>query len=298
MWRRRTRGNYAALARARAAAASSRMSVPTLSLADGVAIPVLGLGVYQSPPGRTTRDAVRWALEAGYRHIDTASAYGNERDVGTAIRASGLAREEVFVTTKLRVDDAGYESGLAAFDASLERLGFDRIDLYLIHWPVEHRRLDAWRALERVHAEGRARAIGVSNYLVRHLEELLAVCDTPPAVNQIELSPFNYRTREDTVVYCREHGIVIEAYSPLTKARRLQDPTVLAVARKHGRTPAQVLIRYDLEKHTVVLPKSVHRERILENADVFGFRLDRDDVASLDALDEGLATGWDPTDAP
>lgn len=267
-------------------------------LSGDVEIPRLGLGVYRSGKGRETRDAVTAALELGYRHIDTAAAYGNEAEVGDAVRDSGVARADVFVTTKLRNDDHGYDAALRAFDDSLAALGFDYVDLYLIHWPVPGLRRDSWRALERIHADGRARAIGVSNYMVRHLDELLAYATTPPAVNQIELHPFIYRTREDTIARCRELGIAVEAYSPLTKGRRLDNPVVAQVASAHGRSPAQILIRYALQKDAIVLAKSTHRDRIRENADVFDFELSTDEMDALDALDEGLATGWDPADAP
>jgi diketogulonate reductase-like aldo/keto reductase len=264
-------------------------------LYNGVTIPALGLGVYRSMPGRETRKAVEAALEVGYRHIDTASAYQNEADVGSAVRASAIPRAQVFITTKLFNPDHGFDRALTAFDASLHRLGLDYVDLYLIHWPVEGLRLETWRALERIHAEERARAIGVSNYLVRHLQELLAQCEVRPAVNQIELHPFIFGKRADTVAFCQQHDIVVEAYSPLTKARRFSDPTVQQIARAHGKTPAQVLIRYCLEKDTVVLAKSVHARRIRENADVFDFRLTAPELTALDALNEGLATGWDPS---
>jgi diketogulonate reductase-like aldo/keto reductase len=272
--------------------------IPGVRLNNGVEIPALGLGVYQSAPGRETRQAVEWALELGYRHIDTASAYGNEGDVGAAVRSSGIPRAQVFVTTKLFNPDHGYDHTLRAFDASLARLGFDTIDLYLIHWPVENLRLDTWRAFERLYHEQRVRSIGVSNYMVRHLQELLANCDVKPAVNQIELHPFIFAKRADTVAFCQQQDIGVEAYSPLTKARRLDHPVVTRIARALDRTPAQVLIRYCLDKDTVVLPKSAHKRRIQENANVFDFQLTPDQLAELDALDEGLATGWDPTDAP
>jgi methylglyoxal/glyoxal reductase len=269
-----------------------------ISLNNGVEIPRLGLGVYQIEPGDATRDAVRWALETGYRHIDTAAAYGNETDVGDAIRESGVPREEVFVATKLWNENHGYDEALRAFDRSLDRLGFEYVDLYLIHWPVEGLRGERWRALERMLSDGRARAIGVSNYMVHHLEELLDHAEVIPAVNQIELSPFNYRSRRDIIDLCRERGIAVEAYSPLTKARRLDEPTVVRIAERHGKTPAQLLIRYGLELGAVVLPRSSNRERIAENLDVFDFSLGDDDMEALHALDEGLATGWDPADSP
>ncbi len=268
----------------------------TVALAGGVEMPVLGLGVYQSRPGAETRDAVRAALDLGYRHVDTARVYGNERDVGDAIAASGVPRDEVFVTTKLWNADHGYDAALRACDASLDRLGTDRADLYLVHWPVEEMRQETWRAMERILAEGKARAIGVSNYTVRHLEELLAHANVPPSVDQVELHPFlQQRALRD---FCTRHGIRVEAYSPLVKGRRMDDPVLARVARRHGRTPAQILVRWCIEQEIVVIPKSVRAERIGENADVFGFGLDAEDRVALDALDEGYRTSWDPTRVP
>ena len=274
------------------------MSVTTarLSLATGAHIPQIGLGVWQSPQGAVTRDAVQAALELGYRHVDTARVYRNEADVGEAIRRSDVPRDQVFVTTKLWNDDHGYDEALRALDASLQRLGLDYVDLYLIHWPVPGRRRDSWRALERAFADGKARAIGVSNYMASHLRELLGEAKAAPHVNQIELTPF--LQRRDTVALCRAHAIVVEAYSPLTRGARLGDARLGAIARAVGRTPAQVLLRWSVQKGNVVLPKSVHRERIAENAQLFDFTLDAAAMATLDGLEEGLATGWDPGDAP
>jgi diketogulonate reductase-like aldo/keto reductase len=266
---------------------------PRIELNDGRAIPQLGFGVFQLLPGDATRRAVAAALAAGYRHVDTAAGYRNEADVGAAISASGLEPGSVWVTTKLANADQGAATARRAFEASLERLGLDGIDLYLLHWPHE-RRLESWRVLEQLHAEGLARSIGVSNFLVRHLDELLANASVPPAVNQIELSPFLYRSRADTLRRCADAGIAVEAYSPRTKARRLHDPTIGRVAAEVGRTPAQVLIRWSLQKGFIVIPRSSSPARIAENADVFGFALDDPQVASLDELDEGLTTGWDP----
>ncbi len=266
---------------------------PTIVLNDGRAIPQLGFGVFQIPPGRSTQAAVETALAAGYRHVDTAAVYRNEADVGAAIRGSGLPPESVWVTTKLANGDQGAGTARRAFEASLELIGMDRVDLYLLHWPHELR-LESWRVLEQLHAEGLARSIGVSNFLSRHLDELLAHASVPPAVNQIELSPFLHRGREDTLRRCAEEGIAVEAYSPLTKGRRLDDSTVAAIAADEGRTPAQVLIRWSLQKGFVVLPRSSNAGRIAENADVFGFALGATQMAKLDGLDEGLTTGWDP----
>ncbi|HEX6662070.1 MAG TPA: aldo/keto reductase [Gaiellaceae bacterium] len=266
---------------------------PAIALNDGRAIPQLGFGVFQIPPGRATQAAVAAALEAGYRHVDTAAVYRNEADVGNAIRASGLPPGSVWVTTKLANADQGASTARRAFEASLERLGLDAVDLYLLHWPHE-RRLESWRVLEELHAEGLARSIGVSNFLVRHLDGLMARASVPPAVNQIELSPFLYGTRADTVRRCAEGGIAVEAYSPLTKGRRLDDSTIAGIAAEVGHTRAQVLIRWSLQKGFVPLPRSSNPGRIAENAAVFDFALDDRQMAALDALDEGLTTGWDP----
>jgi diketogulonate reductase-like aldo/keto reductase len=268
----------------------------TVTLRGGVELPRFGLGVWQSAPGEETRRAVLEALAAGYRHVDTARAYRNEADVGAALRESGVPRREVFVTTKLWNADHGYDKGLRAIDKSLESLGMDQVDLYLIHWPVEGLRHDTWRAMEHILADGKARAIGVSNYTVRHLDELLGRAKVPPAVNQVEFSPFLHQRA--LLAHCRLHGIQLEAYGPLVRAHRMDHPALVAVARKHGRTPAQVLLRWGLQHDLVVIPKSVRPERIRENADVYGFSLDASDLAALDALDEGYRTSWDPTDAP
>jgi len=265
-------------------------------LGDGVEIPRLGLGVYQSRPGAETRSAVAEALRVGYRHVDTARVYGNERDVGAALRESGLARGEVFLTTKLWNSDHGYDAALRALDASLARLGVEQVDLYLVHWPVHGLRRDTWRAMERVRADGKARSIGVSNYTVRHLEELLGHAQVPPSVNQVELHPF--LPQPGLRDWCRGHGIQVEAYAPLVKARAMDHPVLQQVAARLARTPAQVLVRWSLQHDLVVLPKSVRPERIRENAAVFDFSLGDGEMALLDALDSGLRTSWDPTDAP
>ncbi len=267
-----------------------------VALANGVEIPVLGLGVFRARPGRETREAVKAALALGYRHVDTARVYGNERDVGAAIEASGLARDQVFVTTKLWNDDHGYDAALRACDASLADLGLEQVDLYLVHWPVPRLRRDSWRAMERILADGKARAVGVSNYTVHHLDQLLGECRVPPSVNQVELHPFLYQ--RDLLDYCRSHAIQVEAYSPLVKAQRMDHPVLVAIAARHAKTPAQVLVRWSLERGLVVLPKSVHPERISENAKVFDFALAPEDLRALDALDEGYRTSWDPTDVP
>ena len=274
----------------------SDLSDTTLQLSSGARIPQVGLGVWQTPSGTTTRQAVAAALDVGYRHIDTARIYGNEADVGAAVRDSSVAREAVFVTTKLWNADQGYDRALRAFDASLERLGLDYVDLYLIHWPVAGKRLESWRALERIQDEGRARSIGVSNFLVPHLEELLAKATRVPAVNQIELTPF--LQRRDTRALCAKHGIVVEAYSPLTHGKRLGHPVVNDIARRVGRSAAQVLLRWGLQRGLVVLPKSTKPARIAENGQLFDFTLDDGAMTELDALEEGLVSGWDPAEQP
>ncbi len=262
----------------------------TLRLATGASIPQIGLGVWQASPDDCRR-AVTTALRIGYRHIDTARIYGNEADVGAAIKDSGIPRDQIFVTTKLWNDDQGYDTALRAFDASAKRLGLDYIDLYLLHWPVPGKRLDSWRALEKLHDDKRARAIGVSNFMVRHLDELLASARHKPHANQIELTPF--LQRRDTVALCKREGIVIEAYSPLTRGKRLGHPVVKAIASESGRSPAQVLLRWGAQHGFIVLPKSVREDRIRENF-TLDFTLSPEQMTRLDGLEENLATGWDP----
>jgi methylglyoxal/glyoxal reductase len=265
----------------------------TIELRPGVEIPRVGLGVFRAGSGTPTQNAVKWALQAGYRHIDTAAVYGNEVDVGIAIRDSGVPRDQVFVTTKLWNADQGYDETRRAFDHSFEALGLPYIDLYLMHWPVPDRRLDSWRAMETLLEDGRCKAIGVSNFTEAHLEQLVANANVPPAVNQFELSPF--LQQRELVHRCRELGIVVEAYSPLTRGQRLADRRLRMIADAVQRSPAQVLIRWAIQKDFVVLPKSATRERIEENAQVFDFRLSPELMARLDDLDENLRVAWDPT---
>ena len=269
----------------------------TVRLYNGVDMPALGLGVFRSGSGRATEDAVTWALDAGYRHIDTARIYRNEAEVGAAIRRwcdrYGVDRRGIFVTTKLWNDDHGYDRARRAFEASLRSLGLAYVDLYLIHWPVPELRRESWRALEALVEEGRCRAVGVSNFTVRHLTELLQSSRIVPAVNQVELHPF--LQQRELVHYCAEHAIAVEAYSPLTKGRRLDDPRLAAVAADLARSPAQVLIRWGLEKGYVVIPKSADRTRIAQNAAVFDFQIGGEAMARLDGLDEALHIAWDPS---
>jgi diketogulonate reductase-like aldo/keto reductase len=251
----------------------------TRRLSDGNEIPVLGLGVWQVSDGRECEDSVRWALEAGYRHIDTAQAYGNERSVGRALRDSGVPRDEVFVTTKFF---PGRKDPAAEAQRSLERLGLDHVDLYIIHWP-QGGPTWAWEGMQKAHEAGYARSIGVSNFGVSDIEAVLKVADIPPVINQVQFSPFEYRRALHEA--CEGHGIAVEAYSPLGTGRHLDDEQVTAIAERVGRTPAQVLIRWSLQRGLIVLPKSTHQERIAANAQVFDFELSDDDLAALDALD-------------
>ena len=275
----------------------------SISLNNSVTIPRLGLGVFKAPSGAITEGAVREALAVGYRHFDTAYVYGNEVSVGIAVRAAidradePLRRDRCFITTKLWNTDHGYDKAMRACDASLQALGLEFVDLYLIHWPVENIRRDTWRAMETLLASGKARAIGVSNYMVQHLKELESHATVLPAVNQIELSPYNYLFRKPVIDWCSERGIAIEAYSPLTKSLRLRERRLLDLAAERGRSTAQLLIRWALQKGFVVLPKSVTPERIQENAAVYDFELTNDDIRRLDSMNENLVTGWDPTDA-
>jgi diketogulonate reductase-like aldo/keto reductase len=248
-------------------------------LADGAIIPTLGLGVWQVPSGPECENAVRWALELGYRHVDTAQAYGNEESVGRALRDSGVPREEVFITTKFypaRSDPA------AEAEKSLKRLGVDQVDLYVIHWP-QGGATWAWPGMEAAQERGYARSIGVSNFSVDELEQVIGFAGTPPVINQVEFSPFKYRRA--LLEACEERRVALEAYSPLGTGRNLSDPTVTSIAQRTGRTPAQVLLRWCIQRHAIVLSKSTHRERIEENAQVFDFALSDDDMAVLDALD-------------
>ncbi len=267
----------------------------TKKLNSGQEIPVLGLGVFQTPLGRVTQEAVKFALEVGYRHIDTASLYGNEEDVGRGVRDSGVPRDEVFVTTKLWNSDHGYDSALSACDKSLRRLGLGYIDLYLIHWPVPGLRVETWKALVELQRRGSCRAIGVSNYTVRHLQEF-GGSEVTPAVDQVEFNPFLYQ--EELLRFCNGKGIQLEAYSPLTRGRKLRHPAVFDVARRHSKSPAQVMIRWSLQHGLVVIPKSARPERIKENGEVFDFEISSADMSRLDSLSEDLRTTWDPTQEP
>jgi 2,5-diketo-D-gluconate reductase A len=264
-----------------------------LLMNDGNRIPQLGLGVYKIPDAQAA-DTVEVALEAGYRHVDTAALYANERGVGRGLARVGLPRDEVFVTTKVWNDRHGYDETLRAFDESLAKLGLDYVDLYLIHWPAprQDRYVDTYRALEALRADGRARSIGVSNFHTHHLDRILAETDVVPAVNQVELHPWLVQSEVRT--YDAAHGILTEAWSPLARGRAIGDPTLEAIGARYDKTAAQVVLRWHLQLGNVVIPKSVTPARIRENLDVFDFTLDPADVATLTALDANERTGKDP----
>ncbi|QVQ50388.1 aldo/keto reductase [Spiractinospora alimapuensis] len=265
-----------------------------ITLNNGLRMPQLGFGVFQVPDDEAER-SVDVALQAGYRSIDTAALYQNEEGVGRAVRASGIDREELFVTTKLWNTDQGYENTLDAFDASLRKLGMDYVDLYLIHWPSPARNLyvDTWQALERIYSEGRAKAIGVSNFTEETLDRVVKETEIVPAVNQIELHP--YLTQERMRAADANHGVATEAWSPLGQGKGLlDDPTLATLARKHGRSPAQVVLRWHIQLGNIVIPKSVTPERIRENLNVFGFELDDEDMATINGLNRDERVGPDP----
>jgi diketogulonate reductase-like aldo/keto reductase len=279
------------------------MSIPTITLTNGVQMPALGFGVFQTPPDETIA-AVRTALEAGYRHIDTAAAYGNEREVGAAIARSGVGRDEVFVETKVWISDYGYDQTLHAFDKSAGKLGLEQLDLLILHVPLPDEfdlTIGAYRALERLLADDRVRAIGVSNFMPRHLDRLLAETEVVPSVNQVEVHP--YFRQSELLAYDEARGIVNQAWSPIggitfyrdgSKGSTLQDPVIGAIAAAHERTPAQVMLRWHLQQGRQAIPKSVTPGRIRENFDVFDFSLTDEQLARIDALDTGARGGPEP----
>jgi 2,5-diketo-D-gluconate reductase A len=268
--------------------------VPYLRLNNGVEIPQLGFGVFQVAPEECV-EVVRNALEVGYRHIDTAEMYGNEKEVGQAIRESGLDRSEVFVTSKLNNGFHAHDDALKAFDQTLDDLGFDFLDLFLVHWPlpgIDVDYVETWKAMEEIYASGRCRAIGVSNFTEQHLRRIFEATEVTPAVNQIEVHP--YLAQDDLRAFCREHEIAVEPWSPIAQGKVVDDPAVRRVADAVGRTPSQVVLRWHLQRGDIVFPKSVRRERMAENFAVFDFELDESAMAAISGLDRGERIGPDP----
>lgn len=261
-------------------------------LHNGVRMPWLGLGVYKTQDGEEVEQAVKAAVEAGYRSIDTASLYHNERGVGKAIQACDIPREDLFITTKIWNSNQGYDSTLYAFEESLKKLGLEYLDLYLIHWPVKEKYKETWRAMEKLYKDGLVRAIGVSNFHVHHLEDLLTSAHIIPMVNQVEFHP--RLTQKTLLIFCKEKGIQLEAWSPLMRGRLLDEPMLNNIARKHGKTPVQVILRWDLQHEVVTIPKSVHAERIVANADIFDFTLSDEEMRQIDALNRNERSGQDP----
>ena len=267
-----------------------------MTLNDGHKIPVVGLGTWKSEPGEATYKAVLDSINAGYRHIDTARAYDNETDVGRAVKDSDIARENLFITTKLWNKDQGYDTAIEACEKSLARLSCDYIDLYLIHWPLKGKRNDSWKAFIELQLRGLCRSIGVSNFTIEHLIELEDKFGIIPAANQVEFHPYHYQ--KELLEYCNSKNIVIEAYSPLVHAKRMDEPRLVSISEEMGKTPAQILIRWAMQRGMVVLPKSVNQGRIVENFSVFDFEISDSLMKRLDDLDETFVTCWDPHNPP
>ena len=267
-----------------------------INLNDGVSMPLFGIGVWRMEPGRETREAVTLALELGYIHIDTASMYKNEEDVGASVQESNLPRENLFITSKVHTSEVGYDSTLEAFERSLQKLKLSYIDLYLIHKPVEGFRQNTWKALEKLKKDGICRSIGVSNFSPRHLDEILEICEFIPTVNQIEMNPF--LAQKTISEYCRAKNIHITGFCPLARTEKSKDPAIVDVANECGKTWAQVMIRWSLQKQITTIPKSVKPQRIRENSDVFDFELNEKQMQSLDDLDQGFRLRPDPMDLP
>lgn len=267
-------------------------NMPTITLNNGVKMPQLGFGVFKVPEGEEAYNAVKWALEAGYRGIDTAAVYKNEVSVGKAIKDSGIPREELFITTKVWNDNQGYEETLAAFEKSLERLKLDYVDLYLIHWPVKGKYKETWKALEKIYADKKSRAIGVSNFHIHHLEDLLETAKIVPAVDQIELHPT--LSQEKLSTWLKAHDIAVESWGPLGQGSDLKNPVIVEIGEKYNKSSAQVILKWHLQHGFIVIPKSSHKERIAENLNVFDFSLSHEDMEALDKLNTNDRQGTNP----
>ncbi|ULT57684.1 aldo/keto reductase [Neobacillus drentensis] len=264
----------------------------TTTLHNGVKMPWMGLGVFKVKEGEEVVESVKAALKNGYISIDTAAIYGNEEGVGQAIKESGIPREELFITTKLWNSEQGYESTLNAFETSLNKLGLDYLDLYLIHWPGKDKFKDTWRAFEKLYKDGRVRAIGVSNFQIHHLEELISSAEIKPMVNQVEYHP--HLTQKELHAFCRKEGIQLEAWSPLKQGQLLSEPVLVDIAQKYNKSVAQVILRWDLQNEVVTIPKSIKEHRIIENTEVFDFELSQEDMDRIDGLNQDSRAGSHP----
>lgn len=270
------------------------LSIPSVQLNNGISMPALGLGVYAPEQQQEVGQAVEAALAVGYRLFDAAAIYGNEKEVGEALRQGGVSRNELFVTSKVWVDDMGFDATMRAFEKSLQDLSLDYMDLYLIHWPKDQHRKETWKALESLYDQGVVKSIGVSNYYQKHLEELFVYANVCPAVNQIELSPFCYLPEE--LDFCKQNNIQLEGYAPVVRGQKKDHPVLVDIARKYGKSTYQILIRWVIEQGAVTIPKSIHPERMIENAEVFDFVLDADDLARMAVLYDNTRVAWDPRD--
>lgn len=272
------------------------MNIPDIKLNSGAKIPQIGFGLWRNGDKKECIDSVHFALKAGYTHFDDAQVYGNEEFLGEALKKAGVVRSEVFVTTKIWIKNFGTKRTPKSFETSLEKLQMEHVDLLLLHFPVSLLRGKAWKALEEIHATGQAKAIGVSNYTVKHLEELLKQCKIKPAVNQVELSVV--LQQPELVDYCKRNGIIVQAYTPLAEGHFFDDPVLKQIAKKHGKSVPQIMLRWCIDYGVVVLTKSVHEKRIKGNINIFDFELDADDMKKMKALDHNHRTNWDPTNVP
>ncbi|MEK6547995.1 MAG: aldo/keto reductase [Bacteroidota bacterium] len=270
------------------------LQIPSIRLNNGISMPTLGLGVYAPQQDAEVGQAVDSALSLGYRLFDAASIYGNEQEVGQALRQSGIARNELFITSKVWMDDMGFDSTLRAFEKSLKDLALDYLDLYLIHWPKDKHRKETWKALESLYDQGLVKAIGVSNYYQKHVAELLTYANICPSVNQIELSPFCYLPEE--LAFCKQNNIQVEGYAPVVRGQKKDHPVILEIANKHGKSTYQILIRWVIEQGAVTIPKSIQPDRMIENSDVFDFCLDEEDMKRMAILYDNTRVAWDPRD--